>query len=338
MTEEARRRPRGKTSIRKGSRGGQERRPADPERHTRLNPSRDLKALLKLYALRPKKGFGQNFLIDPFALETIVEAAQLTPTDHVLEIGPGLGVLTRELSQRAERVVAIEIDRGLVAALGEILIDSTNVTIIEGDALHIDPAEHFPDHPYKVIANIPYYITASLLRRFFESSRRPTRIVVMIQKEVAERIVATPGRLSLLAISVQFYGVPQIVGRVPASAFLPQPKVDSAILAIDVRPSPLVDIDPDTFFKVVSAGFAMPRKQIHNALPQRIWMPRTGAADALAAAGIDSTRRAQTLSIDEWAILTRVMLAEGLVYPDEDIDPSDIAPDVDSDERPQDDE
>ena len=332
MSEESRRRTRGRTSIRKGSRGGQERRPADPERHTRLNPSRDLKALLKQYELRPKKGLGQNFLIDPFALETIIEAAQLTPTDHVLEIGPGLGVLTRELSQRAERVVAVEIDRGLVSALGEILADRTNVTVLEGDALHFDSDEHFPDHPYKVIANIPYYITASLLRHFFESGRRPTRIVVLIQKEVAERIVAMPGRLSLLAISVQFYGVPTIVGRVPASAFLPQPKVDSAILAIDVRPNPIVDLDPDTFFKVVSAGFAMPRKQIHNALPQRIWMPKSGAENVLEAAGIERTRRAQTLSIDEWAILTRVMLAEGLVTPDLDLETG-----ID-DESPSDDE
>lgn len=310
------RRPvRGRTSIRKGAkaRGGRERPAPDPERHTALNPSRELRATLDRFGLRPQKGRGQNFLVDPFALERILEAAQLASEDEVLEIGPGLGVLTKALAGRARRVVAVEIDRGMVAALQETLADRPNVEIVEGDALRLDPAEHFATRPYKIVANLPYYITSPLLRHYFEAANRPTRVVVMVQLEVAERIVAGPGDLSLLAVSVQFYGRPQLVGRVPANAFLPAPKVDSAILEIDVLPRPAVDVEPERFFKVVTAGFAMPRKQLHNALPQKLWMPPDAAEPALRAAGIDPMRRAQTLTLDEWATLTRELAGRGLL-------------------------
>ena len=310
------RRPaRGRTSIRKSAktRGGRERPGPDPERHTALNPSRELRATLDRFGLRPQKSRGQNFLVDPFALGQILEAAELSPDDEVLEIGPGLGVLTKALAERVRRVVAVEIDRGMVGALTDALADRPNVEIVEGDALRLDPVEQFEVRPYKIVANLPYYITSPLLRHYFESSNRPTRMVVMVQLEVAERIVAEPGDLSLLAVSVQFYGRPRLVGRVPANAFLPAPKVDSAMLAIDVRPSPAVDVEPEQFFKVVIAGFAMPRKQLHNALPQKMWMPPDAAEPALRAAGIDPMRRAQTLTLDEWAGLTRELAGRGLL-------------------------
>lgn len=314
MFEQRRRPSRRKTSIRKGAaRPGQQRPPRDPGRHTKLNPSRDLKAVLQRFGLRPQRGFGQTFLVDEFALETILDAAGLVPDDVVLEVGPGLGVLTRALAERAGRVVAIEIDRGMIAALRELLADRPNVRLVEGDALHVDPAELVGDQPYKVVANLPYYITSRLLRHFFEASHPPTRMVVMVQQEVAERIVASPGDLSLLAVSVQYYGVPRIVGRLPPNAFYPPPKVASAILAVDVLPRPAVDVPPEQFFKVVSAGFDQPRKQLHNALPQKLWMQPGAAGEALEAAGIDSMRRAQTLTLEEWAGLTRELERRGVV-------------------------
>jgi 16S rRNA (adenine1518-N6/adenine1519-N6)-dimethyltransferase len=285
----------------------------DPTRHTRLNPSRELKGLLRKYGLRPHKGFGQNFLVDEFALESILTAAELAPDDVVLEVGPGLGILTRALAERVARVVAVEVDRGMVAALGDLLGVRPNVTVVEGDALRLDPATLIGDQPYKVVANLPYYITSPLLRHFFEAAHRPRRLVVMVQQEVADRIVAPPGELSLLGVSVQFYAVPRIIGRIGANAFLPPPKVDSAIVAIDVRPIPAIDVQPEQFFKVVSAGFAMPRKQLHNALPQRLWMPPGAAEEALRAVAIDPMRRAQTLALDEWGKLTRELARRGIV-------------------------
>jgi 16S rRNA (adenine1518-N6/adenine1519-N6)-dimethyltransferase len=309
MPPERRQRGRARTSIRKSGGPG---RPADPRRHTDLNPSRELRSTLARFGLRPRKGFGQNFLVDPFVLDRIIAAAELAPDDEVLEVGPGLGVLTRALAERARRVVAIEIDRGMVGALAETLADRANVQVVEGDALQIEPADLFAG-PYKLVANLPYYITSPLLRHFFEAARPPRRMVVMVQREVAERIVAAPGALSLLAVSVQFYGHPRIVGHVPASAFLPAPKVDSAILVIDVLAEPAVAAEPGPFFKVVSAGFAMPRKQLHNVLPRRIWMPSDAVGPALQAAGIDPMRRAQTLSLEEWARVTRELQARHLV-------------------------
>jgi 16S rRNA (adenine1518-N6/adenine1519-N6)-dimethyltransferase len=301
-----RRRPtRRKTSIRKGgaAKRAQER-PRDPGRHERSEPSREVRALLDRFGLRAQKGFGQNFLTDPFVLDAILAAADLGKDEQVVEVGPGLGVLTRALAERARRVVAVEIDRGMVAALAELLADCPNVEVVEGDALTLDPGPLVGEAPYKVVANLPYYITSRLLRHFFEAARRPTRLVVMVQREVAERVVAPAGELSLLAVSVQYYGQPSIVGHIPASAFFPVPKVDSAILRVDVRDRPAVDVEPARFFKVVSAGFAMPRKQLHNVLPQKIWMPPGAAEQALRAIGVDPMRRAQTMTLDEWAALT----------------------------------
>jgi 16S rRNA (adenine1518-N6/adenine1519-N6)-dimethyltransferase len=263
--------------------------------------------LLRRYRLTAKKHLGQHFLVDPNVLDRILDAADLSSADTVLEVGPGLGLLTQALARRCGRVVAIEVDRRLIAVLGETLAGLTNVEIVPADVLTVDPAA-LADGPYLVVANLPYYITSPVLRHFLEAARQPDRLVVMVQKEVADRIVAKPGALSVLAISVQVYGTPRIVTVVPPSAFLPPPEVASAVLRIDVHPTPLVAPDErEWFFKVVNAGFSHPRKQLHNALAQALWFEPGGAMAALEAAGIDPMRRAQTLSIDEWRRLARAI-------------------------------
>jgi len=251
---------------------------------------------------------GQNFLEDPAILQRIVDAAELTPDDSVLEIGPGLGTLTRLLAASAGRVVAVELDERLTAILPEILADCPNVEIIHGDILALDPAALFPErHPvYKVVANLPYYITSAVLRHLLESPARPRLMVLTLQREVARRLVAGPGEMSLLAVSVQFYGQPRIVGRIPAGAFYPPPQVDSAVVRIDVYDHPPVPVDDvEGFFRVVRAGFGQRRKQLRNALSQGLGRPAEEVAAALKRAGIAPQRRAETLSLAEWAALWR---------------------------------
>lgn len=271
------------------------------------HPREVARQLLRRYGIRAKKGLGQHFLVDPNVLDRILEAAEVTPRDTVIEVGPGLGLLTQALAAHAGRVIAVELDRRMVAVLGETLAGRSNVEIVPADILQVDPAQ-LAGGPYLVVANLPYYITSPILRHFLEAARPPTRLVIMVQKEVADRIVAKPGALSLLAVSVQVYGTPRIVAVVPPSAFLPAPDVASAVLRIDVHAEPLIaPQEREWFFKVVSAGFSQPRKQLHNALAQALWFPPGGAAAALEAAGIDPTRRAQTLSIAEWQRLARAI-------------------------------
>lgn len=263
--------------------------------------------LLRRYGITAKKSLGQNFLVDPNILDRIVDAAEIESTDTVLEVGPGLGLLTQALTRRAHRVVAVELDKRMIALLGETLAGIDNVEIVPADILEVDPAA-LAGGPYLVVANLPYYITSPILRHFLEASRQPERLVVMVQKEVADRIVARPGKMSLLGVSVQVYGKPRIVTVVPPSSFLPAPEVSSAVLRIDVRPEPLVEPGERAwFFKVVSAGFSQPRKQLHNALAQGLWFEPGGATAALEAAGIDPMRRAQTLTIEEWLRLARAI-------------------------------
>lgn len=286
--------------------------PADPP-ISPPEPPPAIRTLLNELGLRPQKGFGQNFLINDQILGRIVAAGEITPRDVVVEVGPGLGHLTRHLAAKAGRVIAVEIDRGLVRALRRMFQNTPNVEIVERDVLEVDPVDLVGDQPYKVIANLPYYITSAALRHFLEARRRPTMMVVMVQREVAYRILAPPGDLNLLAISVQVYGYPRLITRVPAGAFYPRPKVDSIVLRIEVYDRPKIGVSPEKFFKVVAAGFATPRKQIHNALAQRLWLPPGSAPEILRAAGIDPTRRPQTLTIDEWERLTRELESRGLV-------------------------
>ena len=271
--------------------------------------------LIRLYDLDPKKSLGQNFLVDDSYLDEIVAAADLTEADTVLEIGPGLGTLTRALGDRAGRVVAVELDDRLITVLRTGFATRDNITIVHGDILELDPPallaaanEARADAAYKVVANLPYYITSPVLRHLLEATPPAQRIVVMVQQEVAARICAAPGDLSILAVSVQFYAVPSIVCSVPARAFYPRPKVDSAVLRLDVRPQPYFpEADPTRFFAIVRAGFGQKRKQLLNSLSGGLGLDKAQIRAALEAAGIDPRRRAQTLSLDEWGALYAVL-------------------------------
>lgn len=253
---------------------------------------------------RPRKRLGQHFLTDPNILGKIVRAAELRPDSIVLEIGPGLGHLTRALSQTGAQVVAVEVDRELVEHLRQEFASIPTVHILQGDCLSQAPAAWLaqagaPASSYIVVANLPYYITSAILRHLLESTPPPERIVVTVQREVAQQIVARPPHMNLLAVSVQFFGTPRVVAVVPAGAFYPRPKVDSAIVRIDLTPHRF-DISPHRFFAVVHAGFALKRKQLRNALAHRFALPSDTVAQLLQRAGIVPTRRAETLSLDEW--------------------------------------
>ncbi len=271
-----------------------------------LTDIRELRNVLYAHDMRPNKSFGQNFLVDRAVLQRIVEAAEITPDDTVLEVGAGTGVLTRELAKWARRVVAVELERNMLELLAETTADFSNVELVARNLLYLDPVQVFGQEPYKLVANLPYYITAPTFRHFLESANPPRLIVVMVQYEVAQRIVAEPGDLSLLGISVQFYGRPKIVAQVPARAFYPAPKVDSAILRVDLNDAEnaphkaLTQEERDTFFRVVQAGFSEKRKQLHNALAHGLHSKDENVRALLKAAGVDASRRAETLSIEEW--------------------------------------
>jgi len=262
-------------------------------------PPLDVPALLHQYGLRPRKGLGQNFLLDESALRQIVSAADLGPDDCVLEIGPGLGSLTRHLALAARIVNAVELDRDLFAPLKKVLAPYKNVRLVQGDILALDPSVLVDAPGYVVVANIPYYITSAVIRHLLEGSPRPRRIVLTVQKEVARRICAVPGDMSLLALSVQVYGRPTIAARIPAEAFYPAPSVDSAVVRMDIYPEPAIPSTLlETFFRLAKAGFGQKRKTLRNSLASLLG--REGAESLLAAAGIDPMRRAETLTLEEW--------------------------------------
>ena len=258
------------------------------------------KGLLRHFDLRARKGLGQHFLIDGEVLGLIISAAELAPADVIVEVGPGLGILTRELAQKAGRVIAIELDSKLAVLLRETLASFSNVIIINDDVLKIEPGallkEQKVELPYKVVANLPYYITSPVLRHFLEASAKPQTMIVMVQKEVAEAIAAKPGDMSILSVSVQFYGEPRIVSYVPAQSFYPAPEVSSAILRIDIYPKPKVAVDEGSFFELVRAGFAARRKQMANSLAQGLGRAKAEVLPLLERADIASQRRAETLS------------------------------------------
>ncbi len=257
--------------------------------------------LLKQYDLKPQKGLGQNFLSDQAALQTVVRAADIEASDTVLEVGPGLGTLTRLLAEQAARVVAVELDTRLVAVLEEMFAGDPKIELIQGDILEINLNELFSSPGYLVVANIPYYITSALMRQLLEASHSPRRIVLTVQKEVAERICAGPGEYSLLALSVQVYGHPQIVNHIPAKAFYPAPKVDSAVVRVDLYPQPLIPVSQlDDFFALTKAGFSQKRKTLHNSISAGMRWEKDKTGLLLEKAGIDPRRRAQTLSLEEW--------------------------------------
>lgn len=269
-------------------------------------------AVLKRSGLRADKSLGQNFLQDSSALEKIVDVAEISADDCVLEIGPGLGSLTRYLAVSAREVTAVELDADLLAPLQAVLSPYRNVRVVHGDILKLSVPELIHQPNYIVAANIPYHITSAIIRHLLEGEIKPRRIVLTVQKEVAERICAKPGDLSLLALSVQVYGKPNIAARIPAGSFHPVPKVDSAILRIDIYEEPLVPNNLlETFFKLVKAGFSQKRKMLRNSLACGLHISPALAEVLLASARIDPMRRAETLSIEEWRKVCEKQLTDG---------------------------
>lgn len=263
---------------------------------------------LKAHGIFPRKSLGQNFLADEATARRIVDAAEIEQSDLVFEIGPGTGALTTRLAKCAGWVVSIELDRALIPALREELGEARNVTIVHGDALEADfvqlaqeAARAFgnPFRATRFVANLPYYITSAAIRRILECGLSIATIVLTVQVEVAERVTAQPPDMSLLAVSVQFYGRPELLFRIPPSQFYPQPEVESAVLRIKPHNQP-PDVDAQKFFRVVKAGFSQPRKQLRNTLAAGLGITKAEAEAALRQGGIDPSRRAETLSLAEW--------------------------------------
>lgn len=254
---------------------------------------------------RPRRSLGQHFLADPGVANRIVAAADLTDSDLVLEIGPGSGVLTRRLLRRAGRVIAIELDDHLAASLPGRLHNPPNLQVVPGDARRVDLAGLAgPAAPYKVVANLPYYAAAPIIRRFLESDSPPSSLVVMVQREVAAAMTAPPGAMSLLSVATQFYAAPSVVAQVPPRSFRPPPKVSSTVVKLALRPTPAAAVaDAAAFFALVRSGFSAPRKQLRNSLLLGTGLCPAALAATLAAAGIDGQRRPATLAIAEWAAL-----------------------------------
>lgn len=272
-------------------------------------PPLNIAALLRAHGLSPKKSLGQNFLMDAAALQRVVAAAELPDGAAVLEIGAGLGSLTRYLARAARRVVAVELDANLLPVLQSVLAGEANVSIVHGDMLKLDPAALMDESGYLVVANIPYYITSALIRHLLAAAVRPSRLVLTMQREVAERVCAAPGDMSLLALSVQLYGQAQVVARIPAGAFYPAPKVDSSVLRVDLFSEPVIPAaQVETFFRLAHMGFGQKRKTLRNTLAAGLRWPGDRAAELLQSAAIDPQRRAETLSLPEWAVLTQVFI------------------------------
>lgn len=265
----------------------------------------DIPNLLKRYNIRPDKRLGQNFLLDPVALQRVIQASNLKQDDSVLEVGAGVGNLTRLLATRCRRVVAVELDPRLIVPLEQVVGIYENVQVVQGDIMELEPSHLMEQAGYVVVANIPYYITSALIRHLLESEPQPRQMTMTVQREVAKRICAEPGEMSMLALSVQVYGKPSIEARIPAGAFYPVPKVESSIVTIHLYGTPLIP-PPwlSTFFKLAKAGFSQKRKTLRNSLAGGLHFSRDETEHLLQDAGIDPKRRAETLSIQEWKDLT----------------------------------
>jgi len=238
----------------------------------------------------------------------VVAAADLTPGDTVVEVGPGRGALTRHLAGKAARLILVEVDSGLAAGLRERYADDGSVEVIEADARLLDVAEipGLRGGAYKMVGNLPYYAATPIIRRFLESTHPPRLMVVMVQREVARQMTAAPGRMGLLSVAVQLYALTRRVCNVPPRAFAPPPKVHSTVVRLDVSGSPALELDStEGFFTVVRAGFSAPRKQLRNSLANGLRVSGEDAGGLLADAGLDGTRRPATLSLAEWGTLYR---------------------------------
>ena len=267
---------------------------------------KSVQGLLKKHGIRPSKRFGQNFLIDKRILRKIITAGNLQPKDIILEIGPGTGVLTKELARKVEEVIAVEKDSKMVKILEETTKNLKNVKIIQGDILKLKTKNYaLRTKDYKVVANLPYYIVSPVIRKFLELPEAGPRVMIlMVQKEVAQRIVAKPPNMNLLAVSVQFYAKPKIISYVSKKSFWPQPKVDSAIIQLTVNSEQLTN-NKDLFFQIVKAGFSQPRKQLINNFVKVLKTDRQKIKTWLLKNRIQPNQRAETLSIRDWLNLTK---------------------------------
>ncbi|MDQ7027953.1 MAG: 16S rRNA (adenine(1518)-N(6)/adenine(1519)-N(6))-dimethyltransferase RsmA [Anaerolineae bacterium] len=273
-----------------------------------MNP----RELLQAFGLNPKKSLGQNFMHDPNTIEKIVVTAEIMPHDTVVEIGAGTGELTARLAQSARHVMAIEVDERLQPLLEERFADTKNVYFIFDDVLKMNVAQLVGAKDFLVVANVPYYITTAILEHVLTPPQRPKRLVITMQYEVAQRICAKPDDMSLLAVSIQYYGKAQIISKLNPAVFWPRPGVNSALLRVDCYERPIVDTPSDAlFFRVVKAGFSQKRKQLRNSLSNGLQIKSKAARDYLDAANIDSQRRAETLTLEEWARLSHVVADTG---------------------------
>lgn len=270
--------------------------------------------LVKRHGFKFTKSLGQNFLIDDNIVDKIVAGAGIGPSDKIIEVGPGIGTLTREMASRAEALMAVEIDKNLIPILTDTLGDYENVKIVNEDIIKADIRglidENLDGGPVKLVANLPYYITTPIIMRFLEEDINVTDIVVMVQKEVAERMNAQPGGkdFGALSVAVQFYCDTEIVAKVPRHLFVPQPNVDSIVIALRVRPERKYRVDSeDLFFKVVKAAFGQRRKTLLNSIASMGNLSKDMVKETLEEAGIDPKRRGETLSLDEFAILSNVI-------------------------------
>lgn len=269
----------------------------DPE----LTSRQAVVALLRRFDLRPDKKLGQNFLVDSGALTRVVESAELSPQSVVLEVGAGLGTLTRRLAETARRVVAVEYDRRLEPVLRETLAGRPAVTLIIGDILGLELSEVMGAEEFSVVSNIPYQITSHLIRRLLENPTRPDRMVITVQREIAERILAGPGEMSLLALGVRAYGDPRIMAHIDAQSFYPVPQVSSAVLRVDLHDPPRMSSeDARWVFRVARAGFSQPRKKLRNSLAAGFHESPQDTEKRLLQAGISPAARAEDLGLDDW--------------------------------------
>ena len=267
--------------------------------------------LLIKHGIRPQKSLGQNFLADHNALLKIVRDAEVSASDRVLEIGAGLGNLTRLLAQQAQQVTAVEIDRRLYPALEEVLNPFDNVQLVQGDMLEMSLERLYTEDGYLVVANIPYYITSAVIRHLLEAAVKPGRIILTIQREVAERILSKDEKMSLLSLSVQVYGDARITSHIPAGCFYPKPQVDSSVLIIDVDDQPkLSDEGIRWLFKLAHAAFNQKRKMLRNSLKPLLDGDEERLSMVLTGAEIDPQQRPETLSLDDWIRLTRAAMGD----------------------------
>jgi len=263
-----------------------------------------IKNLFKKYRIRPVKYLGQNFLIDNSVLKKIIKAAELLKNDTVLEIGPGIGNLTIELAKRVKKVIAVEKDTKITEILKENLKGFDNVEIIQDDILKVPNTKYkIQNTKYKVVANLPYYLTSPVIRKFLEAERQPKEMILMVQKEVSQRICSSK-KMNLLAVSVQFYAKPEIISFVPKNSFWPKPKVDSAIIKLKVKKQN-AKVNKNLFFKVIKAGFSHPRKKVLRNLEKELKLNREKVEKIFLKNKINFDSRPENLSLKDWLLIVQ---------------------------------